>query len=104
MYILWGENGEASSPQSVPGEHGNWLPFVPARVEGFNPITHRLEKRLDGDVVREYVVKVADLPYWYSRKKAYPTLEDQLDAIWKGGAAMDEMKAKVVAVKQKYPK
>jgi len=42
----------------------------------------------------------------YARKRApeYPSIGDQLDALWKGGAAAAEMLAKVQAVKTKYPK
>lgn len=42
----------------------------------------------------------------YQRKRApeYPDIKDQLDAIWKGGDAYEEMLAKVMAVKDKYPK
>ena len=42
----------------------------------------------------------------YAQKRAaeYPPLGDQLDALWKGGDAADEMLAKVQAVKTKYPK
>jgi hypothetical protein len=42
--------------------------------------------------------------YIYSRVKEYPTIGDQLDALWKGGDAAAEMLAKVQAVKNKYPK
>ena len=42
----------------------------------------------------------------YRRKRAaeYPPIGDQLDALWKGGAAAEEMLAAVMAVKAKYPK
>ena len=42
----------------------------------------------------------------YQRKRAaeYPSIGDQLDALWKGGDAAAEMLAKVQAVKTKYPK
>ena len=42
----------------------------------------------------------------YARKRApeYPSIGDQLDALWKGGDAAAEMLAKVQAVKAKYPK
>ena len=42
----------------------------------------------------------------YQRQRApeYPPIGDQLDALWKGGAAAEEMLAKVQAVKAKYPK
>ncbi len=42
----------------------------------------------------------------YQRQRApeYPDIKDQLDAIWKGGDAYEEMLAKVMEVKAKYPK
>ena len=42
--------------------------------------------------------------YKYNRVKEYPSIGDQLDALWKGGDAATEMLAKVQAVKTKYPK
>ena len=41
--------------------------------------------------------------YKYNRVKEYPSIGDQLDALWKGGEAAAEMLAKVQAVKTKYP-
>lgn len=38
------------------------------------------------------------------RAKEYPSIGDQLDALWKGGDAATEMLALVQAVKNKYPK
>ena len=42
--------------------------------------------------------------YKQQRAAEYPTIGDQLDALWKGGDAAAEMLAKVQAVKNKYPK
>lgn len=42
--------------------------------------------------------------YAQLRAAAYPSLADQLDAIWKGGQAMETMRAKVLEVKQRFPK
>jgi hypothetical protein len=42
--------------------------------------------------------------YKYNRVAEYPSIGDQLDALWKGGEAAAEMLAKVQAVKTKYPK
>ena len=42
--------------------------------------------------------------YKQQRAKEYPSIGDQLDALWKGGDAAAEMLAKVQAVKNKYPK
>ena len=42
----------------------------------------------------------------YARKRQveYPSIGDQLDALWKGGSAADAMLEKIQAVKTKYPK
>jgi hypothetical protein len=42
--------------------------------------------------------------YIAKRQAEYPSIGDQLDALWKGGEAAAEMLAKVQAVKTKYPK
>ncbi len=38
------------------------------------------------------------------RRNEYPELRDQLDALWKGGVDLEEMRDKVLQVKQKYAK
>jgi len=38
------------------------------------------------------------------RAKNYPAIGDQLDALWKGGTALEEMRAAILAIKEKYPK
>ena len=45
-------------------------------------------------------------PAGYAEKRIseYPPIGDQLDALWKGGAAAADMLARVQAVKIKYPK
>lgn len=56
----------------------------------------------------EFIEKSSDEKYKSNyrnlRSREYPTMGDQLDAIWKGGADLDAMKAQVMAVKAKYPK
>ncbi len=42
--------------------------------------------------------------YAVLRRGEYPELRDQLDALWKGGDALEEMRRKVLEVKEKYPK
>ena len=48
--------------------------------------------------------ELASKEYITKRASEYPTIGDQLDALWKGGDAAAEMLAKVQAVKNKYPK
>lgn len=42
--------------------------------------------------------------YQRRRKAEYPPIEEQLDAFWKGGQAAEDMRQRVLAVKEKYPK
>jgi hypothetical protein len=42
--------------------------------------------------------------YYESRAKEYPPITDQLDAIMKGGTALEEMRQRCMTVKAKYPK
>lgn len=42
--------------------------------------------------------------YKLNRAAEYPSIGDQLDALWKGGDAATAMLAQVQAVKNKYPK
>lgn len=51
------------------------------------------------------MTKIAHKPDWAAKRRAaYPSLADQLDAIWKGGDAMEAMRQQVLAVKQRIPK
>jgi len=56
---------------------------------------------IDMDAVNAWVDPKA---YVSKRVAEYPTIGDQLDALWKGKDAQTEMLAKVMAVKAKYPK
>ena len=56
---------------------------------------------IDMDLVNAWVDPKA---YIAKRIAEYPSIGDQLDALWKGGEAAAEMLAKVQAVKTKYPK
>ena len=38
------------------------------------------------------------------RRKEYPAIGDQLDALWKGGEALEAMKQRVMSVKDKFKK
>jgi hypothetical protein len=58
------------------------------------------------EISKEEIVK-PDIPDYYAlRRNEYPSLGDQLDAMWKGINSQDfiDMQAKISAVKVKYPK
>lgn len=73
------------------------------------PKTREIEDPFTGekttvDVDKSEVVR-PEIPDYYAKRRAeYPSLGEQLDALWKGGEAMDAMLAKVQAVKSRYPK
>lgn len=46
----------------------------------------------------------AKVAYRELRRVAYPPIGDQLDALWKGGQEMAEIKAAIDKVKADYPK
>jgi hypothetical protein len=50
------------------------------------------------------MAKQARTEYAKNRAAEYPSIGDQLDALWKGGDAATAMLAQVQAVKAKYPK
>lgn len=52
----------------------------------------------------ESIAAAKAIEYKQKRANEYPSIGDQLDALWKGGDAAAEMLAKVQAVKSKYPK
>jgi len=60
-----------------------------------NPVQYVMEQ------VQAYIDAQA---YKAKRAAEYPSIGDQLDALWKGGDAAAEMLATVQAVKAKYPK
>lgn len=50
-------------------------------------------------------MRVKHLGDWRAaRRAAYPPIEEQLDAIWKGGADMEAMRQKILDIKARIPK
>ena len=65
--------------------------------------TQPTEEEIQAEITRlqaEYDAKA----YQRSRKPEYPSIGDQLDALFKAGVFPDDMAAKIQAVKDKYPK
>lgn len=67
---------------------------IPAGVTSSEELTR---ERDDGGIA-------AAGDYESLRRAAYPPLKDQLDAMWKGGAEADAMRAIVLGVKERFPK
>jgi hypothetical protein len=56
------------------------------------------------DIDKSEIVRPDNPDYYALRRAEYPSLADQLDAMWKGGEAAAAMTARIAEVKAKYPK
>lgn len=54
--------------------------------------------------LEEIEANISANSYAEKRRLEYPTLMDQLDAIWKGGSDLETMKERILEIKAKYPK
>jgi hypothetical protein len=52
----------------------------------------------------EYEVWLAANRYKFRRQAEYPPLVDQIEAIMKGGADLDAMRATLAAIRERHPK
>lgn len=77
-----------------------------ATPEGNVPFTAEEEAEFDAMEAAHAAEQAALAKTQYQRDRAaeYPSIGDQLDALWKGGDAATAMLAQVQAVKNKYPK
>lgn len=80
-----------------------------AEWAALDPKTRTYEDPFTGETVVQDIQKSEivrpDIPDYYAKRRAeYPALGDQIDALWKGGTAMNDMFDRILAVKQKYPK
>ena len=92
---------ESAIKAQIDAKEAAWTALTPKTREVTDPITGEtttvpIEK---SEIVRP------DIPDYYAKRRAeYPSLGDQLDALWKGGDAQTAMQAQIAAVKAKYPK
>ena len=92
---------ETAIKAQIDAKEAAWAALTPKTREVTDPITGEaktvpIEK---SEIVRP------DIPDYYAKRRAeYPSIGDQLDALWKGGDAQTAMQAQIAAVKTKYPK
>ena len=92
---------ESAIKAQIDAKEAAWAALTPKTREITGPLTGEtktvpIEK---SEIVRP------DIPDYYAKRRAeYPSLGDQLDALWKGGDAQTAMQAQIAAVKAKYPK
>jgi hypothetical protein len=114
----------------------NWQIFIPPNIENIDqflqsaqqsilndidqkelawtelePKTRTIDDSMTGQVTevpisKEEIVKPSIPDYYALRRSEYPSLGDQLDAVWKGldSQAFLDMQIKIASVKAKYPK
>jgi hypothetical protein len=94
------ESSAARIGAEIDAKEAEWA-AAPKTREIEDPIT---QQKTTVQVDKSEVVR-PDVPDYYAKRRAeYPSVAEQMGAMWKGGAAADEMKAMVQAVKDKYPK
>ena len=92
---------EAAIEADIDAKEAAWAALTPKTREipdpfGGSPTVVDIDK---SEIVRP------DIPDYYAKRRAeYPSLGDQLDALWKGGDAAAAMKNKIAEIKAKYPK
>jgi hypothetical protein len=62
------------------------------------------DSQLISIIEEEKLQRINSLPYQEQRRLAYPSIGDQLDALWKGGDAAAAMLEQILSVKSQYPK
>lgn len=80
-----------------------------ARWNALEPKTREIDDPMTGEKTTVEISKSEivhpEMPDYYAKRRAeYPSLAEQLDALWKGGADMAAMMDKIKLIKAKYPK
>ena len=65
---------------------------------------YKNRKQRDDAEAKEKQDEYDNAPYSVKRRRSYPPIGDQLDALWKGGADADAMRIIVNKVKTDHPK
>jgi hypothetical protein len=80
-----------------------WTELEPKTRTINDPMTGQT---IEVPISKEEIVKPSIPDYYALRRNEYPSLGDQLDAVWKGVGSQSfvDMQAKIAFVKAKYPK
>jgi hypothetical protein len=84
-------------------KESEWATLDPKTRSRFDPF---MNQEIVTDIQKEEIVR-PDIPDYYAlRRNEYPSLGEQLGALWKGSEHPDyvDMMNKIQAVKEKYPK
>ena len=92
---------ESQIYSDIDSKEAQWEALSPKTREYTDPFTGNTEIV---DISKSEIVRPTVPDYYALRKSEYPSLGDQLDAMWKGGSAVTDMQAKIAEIKSKYPK
>ncbi len=92
---------EAAIYADIDAKEAAWAALTPKTREIPDPMGGEPQTV---DIDKSEVVRPDNPDYYALRRAEYPSLADQLDAMWKGGEAATAMTAQIAAVKAKYPK
>jgi hypothetical protein len=97
------QSSKQSILNDIDSKEAEWESLDPKTITVEDPMTGQ---SIDVPITKEQVVKPSIPDYYALRRDEYPSLGDQLDAVWKGSdsQAFSDMQAKIAAVKAKYPK
>jgi hypothetical protein len=87
----------------IDSKEADWVALEPKTRMILDPIS---DKYIESPISKEEIVKPSIPDYYALRRNEYPSLGDQLDAVWKGldSQSFADMQAKIATVKAKYPK
>ena len=92
---------ESAIKAQIDAKEAAWAALTPKTREVTDP---RTGETTTVPIEKSEIVR-PDIPDYYAKRRAeYPSIGDQLDALWKGGDAQTAMQAQIAAVKTKYPK
>jgi hypothetical protein len=97
---------ESSKPYilaDIDAKEAAWAALEPKTRTINDPMTGQ---STDVPISKEEVVKPSIPDYYALRRSEYPSLGDQLDAVWKGleSQSFIDMQGKIASIKAKYPK
>jgi len=95
------QSKEADIYADIDRKESIWNSLMPKTREVIDPVT---DETITVDISKSEIVYPEMPDYYAKRRDEYPSLAEQLDALWKGGADMAAMMDKIKLIKAKYPK
>lgn len=95
------QSKEADIYADIDRKESIWNSLMPKTREVIDPVT---DETITVDISKSEIVHPEMPDYYAKRRDEYPSLAEQLDALWKGGADMAAMMDKIKLIKAKYPK